>query len=42
MTLLEDALKKNISENLTQVALDEHVDVRTVIKAISKGSASEQ
>ncbi|MHA1916593.1 MAG: phosphomethylpyrimidine synthase ThiC, partial [Promethearchaeota archaeon] len=39
MTLLEDALKKNKSENLTQVALEEHVDVRTVIKAISKGSA---
>ncbi len=39
MTLLEDALKKNISENLAQVALEEHVDVRTVIKAISKGSA---
>ena len=39
MTILEDALKKNRTENIRWVAQEEEVDLNTVFKAISKGTA---
>lgn len=39
MTVLEDALKKNTTENFELVAQEEKVDIETVFKVVSKGSA---
>ncbi|GAH14162.1 unnamed protein product, partial [marine sediment metagenome] len=39
MTILEDALKKNATENLRWIAQEEKVDIKTIFKAVSKGSA---
>ncbi|MHA2128930.1 MAG: phosphomethylpyrimidine synthase ThiC, partial [Promethearchaeota archaeon] len=39
MTILEDAIKKNSTDNLKWIAQEEKVDLRTVFKAISKGTA---
>ena len=39
MTILEDALKKDATDNLRRIAEDENVDLRKVFKAVSKGSA---
>jgi len=39
MTILEDALKKNATDNLRWIVQEEKVDIRTVFKVISKGLA---
>jgi phosphomethylpyrimidine synthase len=39
MTLLEDALNKKATDKLMQIAQEEYIDIKTVVKAISKGSA---
>ncbi|MFX0029915.1 MAG: phosphomethylpyrimidine synthase ThiC, partial [Candidatus Hermodarchaeota archaeon] len=39
MTILEDALEKNITDNLKWIAQEEEVDIKTVFKALSNGSA---
>ncbi|MFW9879343.1 MAG: phosphomethylpyrimidine synthase ThiC [Candidatus Thorarchaeota archaeon] len=38
MTILEDASKKNVTDNLKWIAQEEKVDLSTIFKAISKGS----
>ena len=39
VTILEDALKKKTNDNLKRVAQEEEVNIKTVYKAVSKGSA---
>jgi len=39
MTIFEDARKKNTTDNLRRVAQEENIEIKTVFKAISKGSA---
>jgi phosphomethylpyrimidine synthase len=39
MTIIEDALKRNITDNLSQIARIENVDPSMALRSISKGSA---
>ncbi len=39
MTILEEALKGNITEDFIQIANEEKVNIKTIIKTISKGQA---
>lgn len=39
MTILEDALKKNVTDDFKQIADEERVDINSVLKAVSKGQA---
>ena len=39
MTILEDASKKNATDNLRWIAQEEKVDLKTVFKVVSKGTA---
>ncbi|MHA2181657.1 MAG: phosphomethylpyrimidine synthase ThiC, partial [Promethearchaeota archaeon] len=39
MTILEDAIEKNATDILVQIAQEEKVDIKTVFKVVSKGSA---
>jgi phosphomethylpyrimidine synthase len=39
MTIIEDALKQHATENLKYIAHEERVNINTIFKAVSKGSA---
>ena len=39
MTILEDALKKKVTDDFRQIAKDEKVNINTILKAVSKGQA---
>ena len=39
MTILEDALKKNVTDDFIQIANDEKADINKILKAVSKGQA---
>jgi phosphomethylpyrimidine synthase len=39
MTILEDANKKNITEDFKRIAIDERIDTSTILKMVSKGQA---
>lgn len=39
MTILEDALKKNVTDEFREIAKDENVDINTILKVISRGQA---
>ena len=39
MTILEDTLKRKTNDNLKKIAQEEEVDIKSVIKAVSKGTA---
>ena len=38
MTILEDALKRNATDNLRQIAEEENIKLKEVFKTVSKGS----